>query len=269
MKYKNCEVCNRLVSLSVYERHFQSHFKEKKHQLKIDEEWYDEISGLYKCPECQKLVCKKGICSHIIINHTEEGRKRHFKSLEKRHKLQIGKPSWNKSLTKETSESVRKSAEKVSKRLQKLPKEIRGGFAIYQKNHKEEWLKNCSRGGGLRKMSGKGHRGWYKGYYCQSSWELAFVIYNIEHGILFNRNFTGFTYIYEGKEYKYYPDFIIDGEYFEIKGYKDKKCITKISQFKQRLKVLEKDDMKIYLDYVIEKYGSDFISLYEEHRPIV
>jgi hypothetical protein len=113
-------------------------------------------------------------------------------------------------------------------------------------------------------MSGKGHRGWYKGFYCQSSWELAYVIYNLEHNIIFERNTKGFIYVFENKEHKYYPDFIINGEYIEIKGYKDKKCKAKIEQFKENLKVFERKDMKMYLDYVISKYGENFIFLYEE-----
>jgi hypothetical protein len=85
-----------------------------------------------------------------------------------------------------------------------------------KKYHKECWLK-CS--GGFRQGSSRGKSGWYKGYWCDSSWELAWVIYNLENDIDFERNKIGFKYIFEGKESLFYPDFIIKGEYIEIKNF--------------------------------------------------
>lgn len=119
---------------------------------------------------------------------------------------------------------------------------------------------NCQKG------SGKGKKGWYKGYWCDSSWELAYVIYNIEHDIKFTRNNEGFEYLYNNKTYKYYPDFILeDGTYVEIKGYMDKRSITKIASFNKSLIVLVKKDMQLYIDYVENKYGKNFIELYESN----
>lgn len=117
--------------------------------------------------------------------------------------------------------------------------------------------------GGYKKGSGIGKHGWYKGYYCDSSWELAWVIYNLEHNISFERNKKGFEYVYENKTYKYYPDFILGENYIEIKGYLDKKNKCKIEQFSGKLIVLYKNDIKYTLDYTINKYGKDFIKLYE------
>ena len=39
--------------------------------------------------------------------------------------------------------------------------------------------------GGKRHGSGRGKKGWYKGYYCDSTWELAWVIYQLDHGVKF------------------------------------------------------------------------------------
>ena len=44
-----------------------------------------------------------------------------------------------------------------------------------------------------------GIKGWYKGFWCDSSWELAYVIYNLDHGIEFRRNTEKFEYEYCGK----------------------------------------------------------------------
>lgn len=118
--------------------------------------------------------------------------------------------------------------------------------------------------GGLRKNSTRGKSGWYKGYWCDSSWELAYVIYNLEHNIKFERNKKGFEYIYENQTHKYYPDFILeDGTYIEIKNFKSNITDAKIFYFKNKIKILYKNEIKLYLDYVITKYGKNFINLYE------
>lgn len=118
--------------------------------------------------------------------------------------------------------------------------------------------------GGLRKGSGRGKKGWYKGYCCDSSWQLAFVIYNLEHDIKFQRNKEGFEYLINEQKHLYYPDFILeDGTYVQIKGIIDDKNKLKISSFNKPLLILDKEKIKPYLEYVTFKYGKDFIELYE------
>lgn len=129
-------------------------------------------------------------------------------------------------------------------------------------------IRNSGRSGGYRKGSGYGKCGWYKGYYCDSSWELAFVIYNLEHHLEFQRNHRAFEYLYKGQRHLYIPDFIQNGKYIEIKGYKTHQWEAKMEQFpnKDLLVVLYKDDMQPYLDYTISKYGNDFTRLYEQRE---
>lgn len=123
--------------------------------------------------------------------------------------------------------------------------------------------------GGYRYGSGRGKQGWYKEYWCDSSWELAYVIYNLEHDIKFVRNKEGFEYEFENKKYKYYPDFILeDGTYVEIKGYFDKKNEIKIKSFDKKLIVIDKKGIQQYIDYVIKKYGKDYIKLYDDYKHI-
>lgn len=117
--------------------------------------------------------------------------------------------------------------------------------------------------GGYRPNSGTSKKGWYKGYYCGSSWELAWVIYNLDHGIVFKRNEQGFDYVFENKLRKYYPDFIIGNEYIEIKGYHSKQFDAKISQFPYKLNILHKKELQPILDYVVSKYGKNFVEKYD------
>lgn len=168
---------------------------------------------------------------------------------------------WNTGLTKETNEILRRQAEKASENM-------RGkNNPFYGKKHSDETIARMKANpnmGGAGRGGGRGKAGWYNEYWCDSSWELAYVIYNIDHKIDFKRNKQGFEYLYEGGIRKYYPDFIENETYIEIKGYYDETWILKYESFELPLKVLYKKDMKKYLDYVTKKYGKDFVKLYEK-----
>lgn len=87
---------------------------------------------------------------------------------------------------------------------------------------------------------------------------MAFLLYHLDHGTDIKRNNRGFVYKYYGKKRKYYPDFIIDGEYIEIKGKLDKKSQSKIKQFRRPLKVVGVNEITPYLDYAKKTYGETF-----------
>lgn len=93
------------------------------------------------------------------------------------------------------------------------------------------------------------------------------MIYNLEHGIKFERNTdVYFSYIFNGNEHKYFPDFVKDGIFVEIKGYTSKQWNAKINSLPQNVKIeiLYRKEIKPYIDYVVKKYGKDFIRLYEK-----
>lgn len=135
-----------------------------------------------------------------------------------------------------------------------------------EKNRKQKisnTMKSNHKSGGYRINSGRGKKGWYKGIFCDSSWELAFVIWNIENNKSISRCKEKREYIFNGEKHIYIPDFIVEDEIIEIKGYSSKQWEEKIKQ-NPDVKVLYKNDIKPYLDYVILKYGKNFISLYEK-----
>ena len=120
--------------------------------------------------------------------------------------------------------------------------------------------------GGYRKGSGRGKSGWYKGIWCDSSYELAWVMYHLDHNIPFQRNTESFEYEYNGEVHLYYPDFrMLDtNELVEIKGFYTEQTYAKLkSVVNTTLKILNKDDMVSYVQYASEKYGQNFISYYE------
>lgn len=135
------------------------------------------------------------------------------------------------------------------------------GHLYCSKECKHKYL--SKRTGGYRKGSGRGKGGWYKGIYCDSSWELAFVIYHLDNNFYIERNKASRKYIFEGKEREYYPDFITNNGLIEIKGFSTEQWKAKIEQ-NPDIKVLYKKDIQPYLEYVISKYGKDFIYLYEK-----
>jgi hypothetical protein len=69
--------------------------------------------------------------------------------------------------------------------------------------------------GGVRAGSGRAIPGWYKGIYCGSTYELAWVIYNLDHAVPFIR-FPGEI---RTATVCYVPDFLIGNRIIEIKGY--------------------------------------------------
>lgn len=138
------------------------------------------------------------------------------------------------------------------------------------KHHSEDSKKKISETGkknhslgGYRHGSGRGKKGTYKGYYCDSSWELAYVIYNLDHNIKFERNEELFPYEFNGKQHNYKPDFIEEGFYVELKGYFTEQVKAKEKAFPYKLKYIDKESIKPYLEYVEQTYGKDFIKLYD------
>ena len=134
--------------------------------------------------------------------------------------------------------------------------------ALRRKKISETMSKNPN-AGGYRKGSGRGKQGWYKGIYCDSSWELAFVYYHLENNLKIERCKETRKYIYNGKEHKYLPDFITKDGIFEIKGFSTKQSKEKSKQ-NSDIKVLYYEDVKPYLEFVENRFGKKFYEkLYE------
>lgn len=58
----------------------------------------------------------------------------------------------------------------------------------------------------------------YAGIEFDSSWELYYYIYCKDHNIAIQRSYDRLPYQIGTKTYYYEPDFILDGQYIEIKG---------------------------------------------------
>jgi hypothetical protein len=170
-----------------------------------------------------------------------------------------GSIPWNKGLIgdprlKHTDESILKLKEKANGRaLTPEKEEIRK-----QKIREKARLNN----GGYRQGSGRGKKGWYKGFFCDSSYELAYVMYCVDHGIDIKRNTEKRQYFWNNKVMNYIPDFIVQGHVIEIKGYKTEQWDAKLKA-NPDVTVLYEKDLTAVFNYVVNKYGKNYIELYE------
>lgn len=105
--------------------------------------------------------------------------------------------------------------------------------------------------------TGKGKKGWYKGFYCSSTYELAYIIYCLDNNISIERYKGYYWYEYENKKHKYFPDFILgDDSLVEIKGFWTELVDVKAAAVNDRkLTILYYDDLKDILKYVCSKYN--------------
>ena len=131
----------------------------------------------------------------------------------------------------------------------------------------------------------------YNNILFDSKPEIALYIYLMENNINFEyQPDIKFEYEYCGKIHYYMPDFRINDEYVEIKGdhfFKDGKMICPFRNknwsdetynnicglyeskyqcmIKNNIKILKSHDYRKYLDYVKEKYGSDYLKQFKNH----
>lgn len=122
--------------------------------------------------------------------------------------------------------------------------------------------------GGIREGSGRSKSGYYKGIFCNSTYELCWVIYNLDHNISFKRSKLQIPYEYEGCLHIYCPDFELEnGTIIETKGYHTDIVDIKTEAAKKQgynIEILYENDLKYAFDYVKDAYNVfDFTKLYD------
>lgn len=159
-----CTKCGVMVSKFAIKRHEQScdgnsnKFKGgKTYSIFVSEEWKTS-ENKYKCPFCSKEYSKKGIGTHIWRNHGEGKDFNPNRDNEKE-----SRKIWNKGLTSETDERVKRLSKKISKSLKGK------GHP-----HTDETKKKLSEEAKRRGLGGvrQSKRILYKGVILGSSYEL-------------------------------------------------------------------------------------------------
>lgn len=111
---KTCSKCKSDISLSNFDKHFDSCKGVKKEKVDINIYY---INNEYTCPVCFRIFSKSGIKGHIWRAHSEAG---------KNFLPTIGKVAWNKGLTKDSDNRVRVNSENVSKAFKENPSLLEG-----------------------------------------------------------------------------------------------------------------------------------------------
>lgn len=235
MQEFTCPKCSRIIKgIGNYKQHCASDCIKKVTQRfrKQDGSFYsykefEEVNGKYKCPICRKLYCKGGIVNHYTHMHTQQGIQ---------NKLVRAKAFKENILSGRIKNSFKGKKHTLATK-KKISNSMKGNtnYNIHK--------------------TGRGKKGRYKGFWCSSTYELAFVIYCLDHNIPIQRNLKGFQYEFKGKQHKYYPDFIVNDEYVEIKGFWKCEVDIKASVVDKPIKILYPKDLQEVFLYIKRKYN--------------
>ena len=227
---------------------------------------YLKVQNNLFCKYCNKQCKNKNsLIQHQIRcsknpNKIKSGNPNNLLNYNK--KLKSGEVTiWNKGKNKYTNDSIKKGVESLKKTIElkhskgeKYSKGISNTLSgeILRRQKISKALKNNVNGGGIRINSGRGKKGWYKGFYCRSTYELVYVIYNLNNNIKFEACKRCYPYMWNNVQHLYYPDFELnDGTIIEIKGYSTLQTLAKINAVKDRpIKVLYRQDLQYAFDYV-------------------
>lgn len=252
-----CEVCGQLISLSNMSKHLARHERDKTrvstHKYALNHD------GLF-CQFCGK-ECKNrnSLCNHErLCKLNPNAMEVTGYSAEIKAGRGQGHPAWNKGLTKETDERIAKSAETYKRNV------ATNGSYWTGKKHSDESKRKIALSMAGNTHGNRSKKGFYKGFYCGSSYELAYVIYNIDHNIPFLRCNKHYEYEYNGSNHLYFPDFELpDGTIIEIKGYHTELVDIKAAAVQDRhIKIMYKEDLEEHLTYVFNKYHVNKDTLY-------
>lgn len=113
-----------------------------------------------------------------------------------------------------------------------------------------------------------GKCGYYNGIYCGSSWELAFLIYNIDLGKDIRRCDLTFDYFMNEQERIYFPDFLMEEKIYEIKGRELDDVAFKtqaVIDAGYQIELIRKKEITPIIKFLKEKYKvRDLTELYDK-----
>ena len=225
------------------------------------------------CPKCGKKHTKNGIfCSHACANS-------HVISLEHREKTSKSIKQYYKSLNPDyipRSEKIRKCHYCGREFFSALGRKC-CSKECSEKLRNERMaklspiaLEKCRMNGhlgGYREGTGKAKSGYYKGFYCGSTYELIWLIYQLDH----EKDVQRFPGMLQWNGIKYIPDFLQNGKIIELKGYwqknVDKKCEV-ARHCGYDIVVLYRDDLEKEFTWIKDHYQYNHVEeLYDDYKP--
>lgn len=239
--------------------------KKLKRELRLEKEEIEYNEKPKKCEQCGKLILfefrNKRFCDiYCATIFTNKNRKIIY--------------------SEETLERLRECAKKNLKKV--IPKD-RKTFILsckicdkkftvfYEKKHKKTCSEECRKKAhslyNHKQTKTYGICGYYKGIYCGSSWELAFLIFNLDAGKKVERCQITIPYEYNGEQHNYFPDFIMDNVIYEIKGFENEDVKIKTQATIHagfEIVVLRKKEINPIIKDLKKRYGvKDITVLYD------
>lgn len=217
------------------------------------------------CQYCEK-VCKN---KNSLVNHERLCDKNPLaqdkaylrKTKQGKGGWNKGLPAWNKGLTKETDIRCQHISKGVLSYIQKNGV-ARKGYTLSDETRAKisNTMKKVYAVKEPRTHQYRTKSGYYKDIWCDSSWELAYLVYCLDHNLPILRTNDRFNYTYKDKVHSYFPDFYREDldTYVEVKGYITDKDESKFLQFPKKLEVIDGSKITEYYDYAVTNYGSNF-----------
>jgi hypothetical protein len=149
--------------------------------------------------------------------------------------------------------------ELVKKKYKVTRKEV---YNILRSNN----LMHSTTHGGYRQKAGRGVCYNFEGITFDSFYEFLVYLYYKDKLIYLRKVLTPINTIVDGKEYNYTPDFVdVNNKYYEIKSFGDHWGwnVKKIKYFPYQLEVIHDDKLTSIKDYVINKYGQEFLTKFK------
>lgn len=209
--YKECEICNKLVSLFAFNRHTDAHLKTKIKKVNT----IDFIQG--QCRFCSKVYNNKiGLSNHETRCPYNQNRK--LQILTEQGKQRIREKNKNRIYS---AEWKAKHSEIMKKTVEKFPE----SYTASNRGRTKQYIIDDIKLIGM--------------------WEVEFYLWAKEQGLNPKRPTESFPYEWNGIR-RYFPDFYIEilDLYIEVKGYETERDRSKWLQFTKKLRIIKKEDIR-------------------------
>lgn len=220
-------------------------------RAKLEQQYKDNVKTCGNCKvqltfEQRKQTFCSQSCSTSFLN------KSRIHSIESREKRRLKAKSTPKGWAKSKIGGAKQKGKFKVPRESRICITCSKTFEIIVTGPKKT-CKECSQIGGVRPGSGRSKSGRYKGIYCGSTYELAFLIWHLDNNKNIRRCIKHFPYIWNNKTYRYYPDFEVDDQIYEIKGRKTE--IDDIKVAAASAIIIDSIMIQQYIVYVAQKYN--------------
>lgn len=266
-----CPNCGKLFTNACLQRHYNACIDpDSKLNKELCSDVYRVDHDGLDCKFCQRAFKSKNSLTQHELRCKNNPNRKDYQKVTNYVLTNI------KGETKETNEVIAKQASKLTSMYESgmlIPPTKGKPGTFLGKHHTPEEIDKMMRSY-KHTLEKKGYRykfGTYNDIKCDSGWELAFILYYTDLGFKVTRCTESFNYWHpvENRNARYYPDFIIDNIYYEVKGIVDNIALAKGKHFPSNkiLVLVGPQQFDHILRYCEDRYGEDFYRLYDRNYP--